>query len=128
MNANTFLTLFLTQKVTPNSNLSVDCREPTVSDRLTDLEQTAELDSQHLQQISWKQDHALQGTRRCLGGQRDLESAFIRRPTTSATEATWLPLNPVGRPLRVAAEFRELNARPADSHVRRQLVAADRVH
>ncbi|BHF72702.1 hypothetical protein SprV_0401577100 [Sparganum proliferum] len=62
---------------------------------MADLEQAVELMCQHLAQISRNQDLTLEGIRRLVGGQRDLESAATRRPTTSTTVATRLPVNPV---------------------------------
>nr|VZI31380.1 unnamed protein product [Spirometra erinaceieuropaei] len=95
-------------------------REPSLNDRMADLEHTVEVMCQHLAR---NQDLILEGIRRLVGGQRDLESAVSRRPTTNTTVASRLPINPIGSPLRTVADFRALNARLADSEVRSQLVS-----
>nr|VZI43613.1 unnamed protein product [Spirometra erinaceieuropaei] len=98
-------------------------REPSLSDRMADLEHTIEVMCQHLARMSRNQELILEGIRRLVGGQRDLESAVSRRPTTNTTVASRLPINPIGSPLRTVADFRALNAKLADSEVRSQLVA-----
>ncbi|KAL7052866.1 hypothetical protein AAHC03_026449 [Spirometra sp. Aus1] len=92
---------------------------------MADLVRAVELICQHLAQISRKQDLALEKIRRLLGGQRDMESAVTRRPTTSAIEVARIPVNPVGPPLKNGVDFRVLNARLADSEARSQLEKAD---
>ncbi|BHF62660.1 hypothetical protein SprV_0200564500 [Sparganum proliferum] len=72
--------------------------------------------------MSRKQDLMLEGIRRLVGGQWDLESAVSRRPTTNTTVATRLPINPISRPIRTVADFHAINARLADTEVRSQLV------
>nr|VZI31379.1 unnamed protein product [Spirometra erinaceieuropaei] len=99
-------------------------REPSLSGRMADLEHTVEVMCQHLARMSRNQDFNLGfNLRRLVGGQRDLESAVSRRPTTNTTVASRLPINPIGSPLRTMADFRALNARLADSEVRSQLVS-----
>nr|VZI50616.1 unnamed protein product [Spirometra erinaceieuropaei] len=73
--------------------------------------------------MSRKHDLILEGIRRLVSGQRDLESAVTRRPTTNTKVATRPPIYPVCRLLTTVADFRALNARLAGSEVRSQVVS-----
>ncbi|KAL7059541.1 hypothetical protein AAHC03_013432 [Spirometra sp. Aus1] len=95
---------------------------------MADLEHTVQVMCQHLTWMSRKHDLILEGIWPLVSGQRDLESAVTRRPTTNTKVATWLPINPVGRLLITVADFRALNARLAKSEVRSQLVNVGKFH
>nr|VZI26150.1 unnamed protein product [Spirometra erinaceieuropaei] len=96
-------------------------QEPVPNDRMANLEKALVLLLQHSARLSKKMDVILDSNRRLHGRLRELEAKVLQR--SPAPAAAPLPQNPIKRPMRTAADFRNLNALMEDNAIRNELVS-----